>query len=122
MSRVKWKRTRDGIEFIEKKTLSERMRDITFMQMAMFFFGLQVAILIFAVAWSAVTGGNAPWGVGLLGYLNTFLGIGGIAVTTYGHFVVGAESKTDWKMGILLNFISIMVMITFFLMGLIIEA
>ncbi len=121
MSRVKWKRTRDGIEFIEKKTISERMRDITFMQMAMFLFWMQVAIAVLAILWSVLTGGNAPWGVGLLGYLNIILGIGGIAVTAYGHFVVGAESKTDWKMGILLNFISIMVMITFFLMGLIIE-
>lgn len=118
MAKVKWKRTKDGIKFIEKKTFSERLQTITFMKTAIGIFILEAALFVFCVLRAALSRGGAGIEVSLIGYLIVFLGIVGIFVTCYGHYQVEAESRIPWKTGIYLNGASIAAIVIIYIVGL----
>lgn len=117
MARVTWKRTRNGIEFVEKKSFSERIQDVTFMETAIFLFVLAVIFVLGGLIWATASGGNAGWPVILIGLIAIALGIAGILVTAYGHFSVGAESRLDWKVGIYTNGAVVLLMLIFYILG-----
>ena len=103
MSKVTWKRTRKGIEFIEKKTFGEKMQDVTFMEVALLLFALSALSFLGGIVWAVAAHGQAPWPVNLLGFLVFGLSGAGILVTLYGHYLVEAESKVNWKIGLFTN-------------------
>ncbi len=117
MARVTWKRTRHGIEFIEKKSFSERIQDVTFMEMAMFFFILAALLVVGGLVWATLSGGQAGWPIILMALMALALGIAGIGVTVYGHFGVGAESRMNWKIGVYTNGGVIAVLVLLYLLG-----
>ena len=103
MSKVTWKRTRKGIEFIEKKTFGEKLQDVTFMEVSLFLFALSVLCFIGGVAWSIAAHGNAPWPLSLIGILVLGLSVAGVLITLYGHYMVEADSKVNWHVGLFTN-------------------
>jgi len=119
MAKVTWKRTRHGIEFIEKKSALEKMQDLTFMQTSLSIFALEVLLFLGALAWAIATGGNAAWPVSLLGIAILLLGAAGVFVTLYGHFSVEAESAIDWRIGIYTNGASVLCILILTILGLV---
>ena len=117
MARVTWKRTRNGIEFVEKKSFSERIQDVTFMEMAIFLFILAVILVLGGLVWAIASGGNAGWPVILIALLAIALGVAGILVTVYGHFSVEADSRLNWKVGIYTNGAVVLLMVIFYILG-----
>lgn len=121
MSKVKWKRTKDGIQFIEKKSLAERFQSISFMEAALAVFGLELVIFAVCLIRAVVTDGNAGILICILGYLAFFLSLLGIGVTCYGHYSVEAESKIPWKVGLYTNgtiaVLSVLIYIIGFIFG-----
>ena len=119
MSKVTWKRTRKGIQFIEKKTFTERMQNMSFMQTAMFLFAVELVLFLAALSWAVATAGNAGWPVNLMGIAILVLGCIGVAVTLYGHYTVEAESRLNWKIGLYTNGIAAAGMLILSLVGII---
>ncbi len=119
MAKVKWKRTKNGIQFIEKKTFTERLQNITFMEAAIGIFILEMVLFAVCVLRAAFTHGGAGVEVSLIGYLIILLGILGIFVTCYGHYQVEAKSRIPWKTGIYLNGGMIAAIVILYIVGLI---
>lgn len=117
MAKVTWKRTRHGIEFIEKKSFSERIQDVTFMETALFLFIMEILLILGGIIWAVASGGNAGWPVILLALLAAALGIAGVMVTIYGHYTVEAESRVNWKIGIYTNGAVLGVIVIIYLLG-----
>ncbi len=119
MARVKWKRTRRGIVFVEKKTWSEKLQSLTFMQTALALFAVEVVAMLGCLVWAIASNGRAAWPIILLGFLIFVLGCGGVWVTCYGHYTVGAESRIPWKTGIYTNGIMLLLMVAVYILGLV---
>ena len=118
MAKVTWKRTRQGIEFIEKESVWEKLQELSFMQTALALFALEVILFLGALGWAVATGGNAGWPVSILGILILLLGAGGIWVTLYGHYTVEAESTIDWRIGLYTNGAAVAGMLILTIVGL----
>ncbi|MCD8078659.1 MAG: hypothetical protein LUE63_09880 [Lachnospiraceae bacterium] len=119
MAKIKWKRTKDGIQFIEKKTWAERLQSVTFMQAALSLFALAILLTVLCLAWAISSNGQAGWPVILAGFLILFLSAAGVGVTCYGHFSVEAESKIPWKVGLYTNGTVVVLMAAIYILGII---
>ncbi|MBO4289832.1 MAG: hypothetical protein J5865_07020 [Lachnospiraceae bacterium] len=87
----------------KKKSLSEKLRDLTYMQVAMTLFAFAAALLVLCLVLAFVQLGSVGWIGGLAGIVAALLSLIGMIITLYGHFAVGMEGKTKWFWGLILN-------------------
>ncbi len=120
MAKIKWKRTKDGIQFIEKKTWAERLQSVTFMQAALSLFALAILLIVLCLVWAVSTNGQAGWPVILAGFLILLLGGAGVGVTCYGHYSVEAESRIPWKVGLYTNGAVVVLMAAIYILGILV--
>ena len=102
-----------------KKTLSQRMANVTYMQASLTLFGL--SLVLFGVSlWRAVaTAGTAGVLIALPGFLSFFAALAGFLVAIiYGHFVVRIEGKIKWIAGITANGMMLVILVLLYLAGL----
>ena len=101
-----------------KKTLSQRMANVTYMQASLTLFGL--SLVPFGVGlWRAVaTAGTAGVLIALPGFSSFFAALAGFLVTIYGHFVVRIEGKIKWIAGITANGMMLVILVLLYLAGL----
>ena len=103
-----------------KKSLSEKLRNLTYMQVSLTLFGFAAALLILALVLAYVTSGNAGWVAGLAGIVAALLSLAGLVVTLYGHFAVGMEGKTKWTLGVILNGVVFAACVALYVVGLVV--
>lgn len=105
----------------KKKTLSEKLRDLTYMQVAMALFVFAAVLFILCIALSLATGGQVGWIAAAAGLVALVLSLAGLAVTLYGHFAVGMEGKLNWKWGLFLNGAVFVLLLALYILGLIVK-
>jgi len=101
--KLKWKRTREGIVFVEKRSLKQRMRGLGFMQISVAALAISLLLLVITLATAIVLAGSAPVWIGFLPLLALILSAFAAAITWYAHFHVGAVSKLPWTVGFFSN-------------------
>ena len=102
----------------KKKTLSEKLRNLTYMQVSLGLFVFAAVLLILSLVLAFVTGGDAGWVAALAGIISMLLSLAGLIVTLYGHFAVGMEGKIKWKLGLILNGAVFAVTLALYIIGL----
>ena len=87
----------------EKDLLGRRLQDVTFMEMALFLFVLEVVLFL----GGACVGDRQRRQCALAGQSDRdpdpAAGVPACLVTLYGHYTVEAESQVDWRIGIYTN-------------------
>ena len=116
--KVKWKRTREGIVFVEQQSLSERLSKLGFMQVSMSTFFAALALIFLALLIAVVTNGRAPLIISVLWVAAFGMSLIGLWATWYGHFQVKAESKLRWKYGIYTNGAVFVLLTVIYIVGL----
>lgn len=102
----------------KKKTLSERQKNLTYMQVSLGLFAFAAVLLVLSLVLAFVTDGGAGFVAALAGVVSLLLSAAGLAVTLYGHFAVGVEGKIKWKLGVILNGAVLAVTLALYLLGL----
>ena len=88
---------------MNKKKLIERIHALSYMQTSLGLFAVSLLILI-CLSIKAVSGrGALSFADGIMGIVSLILSIAGFAVPLYGHFIVKAECRMDWRLGTVLN-------------------
>ncbi len=88
---------------MNKKKLIEKIHALSYMQASLGLFSVSLLILI-CLSVKAVSGSAAlSYGDGIMGIVSLILSMAGFAVPLYGHFIVKAECRLDWRLGTVLN-------------------
>ena len=101
-----------------KKTLGERLRNLTYMQAAMSCFGVGTALFVLSIVLSVTTKGDVGIPEAICGIAGFLFGAAGLGITLFGHFIVGIEGKTDWKVGLYCNLLLILLTAGLYVLGL----
>lgn len=88
---------------------------------------MQVSLLLFGLAFltglvlfirAVGSDGDLSIGEGILGILALVMSIAGFGIPLYGHFIVRAESRIDYRTGLILNGILMLIYFFFYFLGL----
>ena len=103
---------------MKKKRLKRILSQVTYMQLSLILF--LVSLLITAVLGirAVARGGNLSFWEGLFGIAALLLSIAGFAAPLYGRFVVRAEAKQDYRIGLILNGVLMLLLFFFYFLGL----
>ena len=104
----------------KKKSLSEKLKHLTYMQVSLTLFAFAAALLILCLVLAFVTAGNVGWVAGLAGIVSVILSLAGLIITLYGHFAVGMEGKTKWTLGLILNGVVFVISLGLYILGLVV--
>ena len=102
-----------------KKSLSEKLKHLTYMQVSMTLFAFAAVLLILSLVLAFMMPGEVGWIGGLAGIVAGILALVGLIITLYGHFAVGMEGKTKWTWGLILNGIVFVVCVVLYVIGLV---
>lgn len=104
----------------KKKSLSEKLKNLTYMQAALTLFAFGAALLVLSLVLAFVRVGDVGWVAGLAGLVAALLSLIGLIITLYGHFAVGMEGKTKWFWGLILNGIVFAACAALYVIGLVV--
>ena len=88
------------------------------MQVSLFLFGLALLIGLILFVKAVLGGGNLSEGEGFLGILALVASVAGFLIPLYGRFVVHAETRLDYRIGLALNGILMLIFFFFYFLGL----
>lgn len=100
------------------KSLKRIWHSITYMQVSLLLFAVSCLISLILFIQAIRSGGNLSAAGGALGILALCLSIAGFAVPLYGRFIVHAEVRTDYRIGLLLNGVLMLILFFFYFLGL----
>ena len=103
---------------MKKLSVKKILRSVTYMQVSFLLFILSFLISAVLFVRAVVSGGALGSVDGILGMLALVLSIIGFITTLYGRFVVRAEAKPDYRLGLLLNGILMLVLFFFYFLDL----
>lgn len=86
-----------------KKSFREFMRGLSYMQASLSLFVLSLLLSLVLGIRAVISAGRVGYTEGALAFLALVLSIAGFVVPVYGHFIVKNDSRTDWRLGVLLN-------------------
>ena len=104
----------------KKKGLSERLGNLTYMQVSLTLFGFAAVLLILSLVLALVTGGEVGWIAATAGLAAFLLSLIGLIITLYGHFAVGMEGKISWKVGLFTNGAVVLITLALYIVGLVV--
>ena len=102
----------------KKKSLSEKLQHLTYMQVSLTLFAFAAVMLILSLVLAFVMPGEVGWVAGTAGIMAGLLSLAGVIVTLYGHFAVGMEGKAKWTLGVILNGVVFAVSLGLYILGL----
>ncbi len=91
------------MDVFKKKTLRDKLRSLSYMQVSIALFSVSAVLLILCVVLAVVTAGTLGLIFAWAGIFSLLISLAGLIVTLYGHFAVGMEGKLKWKLGAILN-------------------
>lgn len=103
---------------MKKIRLKRLIRSVTYMQVSLLLFFVSLCISLILCIRAVTSGGNLKSWEGLLGMLALVLSILGFITPLYGHYVVHAQNKLDFRLGLLLNGVLMLILFFFYFLGL----
>ena len=102
-----------------KKSLSEKLQHLTYMQVSLTLFAFAAVLLILSLVLAIMEPGETGWVAALAGIVAGVLSLAGLIITLYGHFAVGMEGKTRWFWGLITNGIVFAIALALYMIGLV---
>lgn len=90
----------------------------THMQLSVLCFILSLGLSIFLWIRAVLSRGNLTTLDGGLGIAAALIAAAGFMVPLYGHYIVGAAEKTDYRWGLALNGFLFLILVFFYFLGL----
>ena len=90
----------------------------THMQLSLFCFVLALGLSLFLWIRSVTSRGSLSVFEGALGVAAALFSAAGFVIPLYGHFIVGAAEKKDYRRGLALNGVLFLLLVFFYFLGL----
>ena len=103
---------------MKKLSVKKILRAVTYMQVSLLLFILAFLIAAVLFVRAVVSGGTLGSADGILGMLALVFSIAGFITPLYGRFVVHAEAKPDYRLGLILNGVLMLILFFFYFLGL----
>ena len=103
---------------MKKRSVKKILRSVTYMQVSLILFGLSFLICLVLFIRSILSGGGLGTAEGILGITALLFSIAGFITPLYGRFVVHAQARPDYRLGLLLNGAMMLILFFFYFLGL----
>ena len=103
---------------MKKIRLKKLVHAVTYMQVSLLLFILSLIISLALGIRAVTSGGNLEAWEGLLGIVALIFSVLGFITPLYGRFTVHAQTRLDYRIGLVLNGILMLILFFFYFLGL----
>lgn len=102
---------------MKKKSTGGFIRSLSYMTASLVLFVLSFGVSVFLLIRAAGSGGAASAAAGAMGIAALVCSAAGFVIALYGHFIVRIDTKTDWRLGVILNGLLTLFLIFLYFLG-----